>query len=107
MSRMTASWLQAVSDRLEAVKREPAQEERNYDHESRAWSDLYQHAPSDLARATAALQAVLDLHSKDRWGDCSECSDWGDCSECADSWSPVWPCPTAQALIEQIEGPGA
>ena len=45
------AWLDGVSARLDAVRREPAQEERDYDHESRAWSDLYQNAPADLARA--------------------------------------------------------
>ena len=45
------AWLDQVEARLDAVRSEPAQEDRDYDAESVAWSDLYQHAPTDLARA--------------------------------------------------------
>lgn len=43
------AWLDQVEARLYAVKHEPIQE----DHEAAwsAWSDLYEHAPTDLARA--------------------------------------------------------
>ena len=45
------TWLDQVSARLEAVKKEPAQEDRAREADSAAWSDLYQHAPDDLTRA--------------------------------------------------------
>lgn len=52
------TWLDQVSARLEAVKREPAQEERDYDHESLTWSELYRHAPTDLEIALEILNRL-------------------------------------------------
>ena len=54
------AWLDQVGARLDAVRREPAQEDREYDHESRAWSDLYQYAPSDLARAHHIITRMVE-----------------------------------------------
>lgn len=57
-------WLDQVSARLEAVKRLPVQEDREHETAFRAWSDLYEHAPTDLTNALASLRAVLDLHKR-------------------------------------------
>lgn len=103
------AWLDEVSARLDAVRREPAQEERDYDHESRAWSDLYQHAPSDLTIATTALQAVLDLHKPVEVEPSATI-----CAACSNRlpngrFMPIveWPCPPIEALQAAIEGRGA
>lgn len=69
------AWLDQVSARLEAVKKEPAQEDREREADSAAWSNLYQHAPGDLTNAIDALQAVLDMHNDSSDGGCNECSD--------------------------------
>lgn len=53
------AWLDQVEARLDAVRREPAQEDRDYDKESQAWSDLYQHAPTDLERAHRIITRMV------------------------------------------------
>ena len=50
------TWLDQVAARLEAVKNLPMQEDREHETTFAAWSDLYQHAPSDLARALDLLK---------------------------------------------------
>lgn len=55
------AWLDQVSARLEAVKREPAQEDRDYEAASAAWSDLYDHAPTDLIRAHHIITQMVQI----------------------------------------------
>lgn len=55
------AWLNQISARLEAVKKEPAQEDRDREAESRAWSDLYQHAPDDLTRAHHIITRMVQV----------------------------------------------
>lgn len=90
------AWLDQVSARLEAVRREPAQEERDYEGESRAWSDLYEHAPSDLTNALNAIHEVLDIHRPSHYGGCAHTA--------CDSGS-AWPCPTVETIQDAIGDP--
>ena len=55
------TWLDAVTARLLAVKKETAQEDRARESESRAWSDLYEHAPDDLARAHHIITRLVQI----------------------------------------------
>ena len=54
-------WLDKVGARLDAVGREPAQEDRDHEVESQAWSDLYEHAPDDLARAHRIITRMVHV----------------------------------------------
>ena len=54
-------WLDQVSARLEAVKKEPAQEDREREADSAAWSELYRHAPTDLARAHQIITRMVHV----------------------------------------------
>jgi hypothetical protein len=49
------------------------------------------------AAAPAALRAVLDLHQRDEWGQCSSCVD--------DGLPPAYPCPTVEAIRAAIGVP--
>lgn len=51
-------WTRTVRGRLLAVKREPAQEDREREATSEAWSDLYEHAPTDLEIALEILNRL-------------------------------------------------
>lgn len=51
-------WTRAVRGRLLAVKDEPAQEDREREATSAAWSDLYEHAPTDLEIALEILNRL-------------------------------------------------
>ena len=88
------AWLDQVSARLEAVKKEPAQEDRDHEVESQAWSDLYEHTPTDLTKALAALQAVLDVHHG--------IPDYGWCRECIDRIFVHGECPTVRAIQDAL-----
>lgn len=58
MSERT-QWLNEVTARLEAVKAEIPYENRDRHAEtSAAWSDLYQHAPTDLHRLIAEVERL-------------------------------------------------
>lgn len=59
-----------------------------------------------LEALKAAVDAVLDLHSKDGYGECTECvrtieeNIYGD-----GQYDTVhWPCPTVQAITNSLEG---
>ena len=52
----TQEWLNEITARLEAVKAESPYEDRDrHADKSAAWSDLYQHAPTDLRRLIAEV----------------------------------------------------
>lgn len=52
-------WLNEITARLEAVKVELPYEVRDRDaKKSAAWSDLYQHAPTDLRRLIAEVERL-------------------------------------------------
>ena len=52
-------WMNAIMARLEAVKAELPYEDRDgHDTKSDAWSDLYQHAPTDLRRLIAEVERL-------------------------------------------------
>ena len=52
-------WLNEIIARLEAVKAELPYEERDrHAQKSDAWSDLYQHAPTDLWRLIAEVERL-------------------------------------------------
>lgn len=52
-------WLDEITARLEAVKTEPPYEDKDrHDTKSDAWSDLYQHAPTDLRRLIAEVDRL-------------------------------------------------
>ena len=87
------AWMDGVDERLKAVKSEPAQEDRNHEVESQAWSDLYQHAPNDLTKALNALQEVLNIHRR---------SDYGGCAHTACDSGSAWPCPTVEMIQDAI-----
>ena len=55
------AWLDQMSARLEAVKREPAQEDRDHEAASAAWSNFYQHAPDDLTRAHHIITHMVQV----------------------------------------------
>lgn len=93
------TWLTDIKCRLTAAHKEPAQEDRDREAESLAWSELYRHAPTDLARATAALQAVLDLHHETRSGYCDVCVSTPGGGNVFDV---QWPCPTVKAAEAAI-----
>ena len=52
-------WLNEITARLEAVKAECPYEERDrHAGTSTAWSDSYQHAPTDLRRLIAEVERL-------------------------------------------------
>ena len=52
-------WLDEIMARLEAVKTElPYEDKDRHAKESAAWSDLYQHAPTDLRRLIAEVERL-------------------------------------------------
>ena len=87
------AWLDGVDERLKAVKRLPVQEDREHETAFRAWSDLYEHAPTDLTTALAVIQEVLDMHRR---------SDYGGCAHTACDSGSAWPCPTVEMLQDAI-----
>lgn len=88
------AWIDQVLERLEAVKKEPAQEDRDHETASAAWSNLYQHAPSDLMNALAVIQEVLNVHRRSQYGGCAHTA--------CDSGS-AWPCPTVEMIQDAIK----
>lgn len=87
------TWLDQVTARLEAVKQLPIQEDREHETTFEAWSDLYEHAPTDLTNALAAIQEVLDMHRR---------SDYGGCAHTACDSGSAWPCPTVEMIQDAI-----
>lgn len=58
MSKRTR-WLNEIKARLEAVKTEYPYEDRDrHVKKSAAWSNLYQHAPTDLRRLIAEVERL-------------------------------------------------
>lgn len=52
-------WLNEITARLEAVKAELPYEDKDiHAKTSTAWSDLYQHAPTDLRRLIAEVERL-------------------------------------------------
>lgn len=51
-------WIKTVRGRLLAVKRLPVQEDREHEATFEAWSDLYEHAPTDLEIALEILNRL-------------------------------------------------
>ena len=52
-------WLNEITARLEAVKAEyPYEDKDRHAKQSAAWSDLYQHAPTDLRRLIAEVERL-------------------------------------------------
>ena len=56
-------------------------------------AEFIAHARADVPALVAALRAVLDLHYRDRFGECAECS-----TEPVDRY----PCPTVQAVTAAL-----
>lgn len=64
-------------------------------------ANLYAHAPADIAKLLAAVEAVLDIHKVHggylHAGDvCWECSD--------DDCETPYPCPTVEAITKALGG---
>ena len=52
-------WLNEITARLEAVKAEhPYEDKDRHAKKSHAWSDLYEHAPTDLRRLIAEVDRL-------------------------------------------------
>ena len=63
-------WLNEITARLEAVSAElPYEDKDRHAEKSAAWSDLYQHAPSDLHRLIAEVARLeTELANKETEG---------------------------------------
>lgn len=57
---------------------------------------LIAHAPTDMARLIKAVEAVLDLHSRDTYGECRRCT-------VGPGLYAKYPCATVRALTAALE----